>query len=208
VATQVNCGVAPTDETDALLAIQAVPGSSIVIADGPLNQPSPAPLPAGVSTHVPVLRFLQTLASRTEHRRGPDRAHDGALSQAVVGGFATEISGLSARVAAARERLEVAVTRHEDAESALRLAETRHTDATNRRKFAVDAARLRDLGAAAAAYESRIAEIDTSLAALEPTVENAHQQILRSTVAGRSRHEDHVNVQVTGLWASGKREIL
>lgn len=137
----------PSDEADALTALTDEPGSSYVLADGPLAQP-PTELPNGVSSSVPVAGFLRTIEARTEHRSQPDRAQDMQAGQVVLGGFPAHIAGRAARIAAATTLVEQAA---QDLDSARR-------DETGAR-LTLDAAR-EALAAAEAVVE--IADIDTA----------------------------------------------
>lgn len=93
--------VAPADEAPAAAALAVLPGSSLVVADGPLGGGGAAL--DGVSAALPLGGFLTALADRTEHRDGPPRALDATLRETTVGGFPAPVAGRAARVAAARE---------------------------------------------------------------------------------------------------------
>jgi hypothetical protein len=95
--------VAPRDEDAATQALARLPGASIIVAEGPLD--SGMADSAGARASVPLGRFLDAVAARTEHRPRPDRAIDTALAETTVGGFATAVAGRAARVEAARTAL-------------------------------------------------------------------------------------------------------
>ena len=95
--------VAPHDEHAAVQVLAQVPGASLVVADGPLD--SGTADRDGAQSSVPLGRFLDAVADRTEHRAGPDRAVDDALAETTLGGFAAAIAGRAARIEAARAAL-------------------------------------------------------------------------------------------------------
>lgn len=154
----------PADEPNALAALAAVPGSSYVLADGPLDQPADD-LPDGVASSVPVTRFLQTVAARTEQRTQPDRAVDLHAQQVVLGGFPAHIAGRAARIAAATANVQ-------QTEQDLNSARRAETGA----RLALDAAR-EALTAAEAVVE--LADIETATQRLQALL--GHQQRLVAT---------------------------
>ncbi|MEH0819219.1 MULTISPECIES: hypothetical protein [unclassified Micromonospora] len=94
--------VAPRDEARALEELQAVPGASLVLADGPLHGANADGLPEGLTSSVPLSNFLRALEDRLEFRGEPPHVRDDALSEAVLGGFASPFVGREARINLAR----------------------------------------------------------------------------------------------------------
>ena len=58
-------------------------------------------MPPGVASSQPLSAFLAGLAATLEYRDDPDRATDQRLRESTLGGFAAEIAGRHAQIAAA-----------------------------------------------------------------------------------------------------------
>jgi hypothetical protein len=183
--------IAAQDEQVALAALAAHPGASLILADGPLESAPTRDLPAGVHAGAPLGQFLHTLASRTEYRPDPDRAHDRELAAATLGGFETEVSGRAARVAAARARLTEARDNKEQADGRLRVAMARYAEAKAGLDAAAAAEQLATLTAAEAEHTSRITACDDKLAEIQPQAEAAHEAMIK-TEALKLAHEDRI----------------
>jgi hypothetical protein len=96
--------VAPCDEQPAAAALAALPGSLLVVADGPLDSGSTEL--DGATASIPIAGFLAALTARIEHRPNPSRATDPALGESTLGGFRAPVAGRAARVAAAKSTAE------------------------------------------------------------------------------------------------------
>jgi len=105
--------VGPDDQDRAEAELARIPGSTLVLADGPLHLPPAQAAIPGVTSQVGLTRFLGALESRQEHRNNPDRVHDDHLSETLLGGFTEPFLGRAARLARAREALDAALRAHE-----------------------------------------------------------------------------------------------
>lgn len=113
--------IAPADEERAHEALVHVPGSVLVLADGDLDEER-VPHPHGVTSTVGLGSFLRTLGERQEHRLAPDRVHDSALLETLMGGFTEPFLGRAARLARARGLLAKAVSAHQASTAELKAA--------------------------------------------------------------------------------------
>ncbi|MBX7267506.1 hypothetical protein KIF24_16705 [Micromonospora sp. Llam7] len=114
--------VAPGDEQSALRALQSVPGATLVLADGPLDELAAGVLPDGLTSSVPLSRFLNALKDRLDFRGDPSHVRDSGLSEAVLGGFASPFAGREARLNLARAEVTTATSFLRDKDQELRRA--------------------------------------------------------------------------------------
>ncbi|MDF5754632.1 hypothetical protein [Spongiactinospora sp. TRM90649] len=156
--------VGPDDQDCAEAALARIPGSTLVLADGPLHLP-PAQVPVpGVTSSVGLTRFLSVLESRQEHRDAPGRVHDAHLSETLLGEFTEPFLGRAARLARAWEALNAALREHEESVEEL----TAKKKALEHAERLLEAARatvsLADLRKVITASELAVSETQKNLA--------------------------------------------
>ncbi|MEU3228623.1 hypothetical protein [Nocardiopsis alba] len=78
------------------------------ISDGEEGSSDILPLPEGVTAPAALSGFLHAISDRYVYADAPDRSHDTALDEWVLGGFADPVTGRDTRIAAARNDLEMA----------------------------------------------------------------------------------------------------
>ena len=142
--------VAPEHHDAAVAALAAVPGASLVVADGPLGSGGAELDGAGAT--LPVARFLASLSERTRHADDPARAVDPLLAETTFGGFPSPVAGRAARVAAAQGAVDEAAAAAAAARNAERAARLLADEA----EAQLAAARAVDALAGLAAEETRL----------------------------------------------------
>jgi hypothetical protein len=181
--------VAPADEAAATGTLQVLPGSQLVVTDGPLEAPVVG-LPEGVGCTAPLGGFLRALARRHPHLPAPDRAADPAIGSTVLGGFAEQVAGRAARLARAQALLDEASGELRAAEREVHLAGLALGGAKDDLAASRAAARLRDIEREARALETRLPGLDEQLA----TRRTAEQSTEQAWAAAKAAAANHANV--------------
>jgi hypothetical protein len=176
------------DRDAALDTVADLPGTVIVVADGPLDRP-PTALPTGVSTSVPVAAFLTTLADRTVAAQNPDRVIDAALNEQVLGGFTAEIAGRAARIATAQERLDRAVEAFELADRNQQNTQAALEMADEDLVAAQAAARVEEIEARLGILRGEITAVDGEVKARTRAERQARDASVEASANARSHHE-------------------
>lgn len=106
----------PSGEGERVLRLLAdlpqMSGVSVVclpdVSDGEESSGDIPPLPEGVTAPAALSGFLHAIRDRHVYADAPDRSHDTALDEWVLGGFADPVTGRDTRIAVARNDLEMA----------------------------------------------------------------------------------------------------
>jgi hypothetical protein len=139
-----DAAVVDSAELDrAAVLLADVPGSILITANRATSAPLGS-LPGNADPQYDLGAFLAALDARTIARREPGWVHDDA-GIVIIGGFLEPVTGRAARIAAAREHVRRASTRHRDADETMKAA-----------KQQVAAAERRQKGARAAAEAGRL----------------------------------------------------
>jgi hypothetical protein len=129
--------VVTADRDGAVRALAHLPGASIIGAGDTDTHP------VGVTSTVPLGRFLTSLAARYAHVLDPARVHDDDLDVTIITGFAEPTTGRAARVHAAGRAVDIASETLRIAQGDDDLANGR-VELANRRAEGARAARERD----------------------------------------------------------------
>lgn len=182
--------VAPEHHAAAIAALAAVPGSSLVVADGPLNGSDGAEHDDAQAS-LPIGRFLAALAAQTDHADTPARAIDPVLGETTLGGFGAAIAGRAARVAAAAADVQQAADAVKAAQSEERTTRLQADDADAQLAAAQAVDALAALEATEARLVAKKAEVEALLAEVAILLAPAKTAHLKAATTA-ANHDDQV----------------
>lgn len=195
--------VGPGDEQEALALVAGSPGVQVVVADRPFEDQA-KDLPDGVSANVPIGNFLAVLGMRSEFRADPDRDVDVSPAVSTLGGFAQEIAGRAARIAAAQAELGAATRELRDKEGTRDHAQRLLDAAKDALAAALAVEELGKLTGREAELNQRIQALDTELAELAERLGVAQETWVTARAAAQS-HEDQVKVAAGAVRLCGQQ---